>query len=106
MEDKNKIPDNLVVHCPTENVARKVLECLNNLGYTWWTGEKYSPNCTHWEIHENRTCYYIKRGVYGPIKDFITFPIVHGEEFLRKYATTNSTLKLKKLERIKLKFTL
>lgn len=106
MEDKNGISDNLVVHCPTEDVAREVLKCLNNLGYTWYNKDKYCPDHNHWEVYKGTTCYHIKQGVYGRLGDFRGLLIISGEEFLKKYATTNSTLRLKKLERIKLKFTL
>lgn len=102
-----KLPDSFAIHCPTEDLAKKVIQCLHDLKYKWASGEEYSPEETYWSVFEKETC-YSDRGTYfsrDQLEGFFT--IINGEKFLKKYAPFNyNLLRLKKSKRIKLNFTL
>ena len=46
-----KISENTVVHCPTEELAKKVVSIFINNNYRWAMGE------THWSVFGDCTCY-------------------------------------------------
>lgn len=108
MEDNIRISNNLIVHCPTEEVAKKVLKCFHDLGCIWRGGSSCSQSDTHWDTFMWDTCYCHARGrIYiESIRNLRGCQMITGEDFLKQCAPTNNMLKLKKLDRIKLKFTL
>lgn len=102
----NKIPNNLVIHCHTKRLAEEVLQCLHDLGYTWSSGEWYSPKRTHWDLYKVETCYCLS-GTFGPSSCYTCgYQHITGIDFLKQYGLTSNMLRLKKLNRIKLKFAL
>lgn len=108
MEDKNGIYDNLVVHCPTEDIARKVLKCFNDLGCMWRDGSSCFEGENYWKIYRYDTCFIHFRGRISCIalRDLRGSKMTSGEDFVNNYSVTSNILKLSKLNRIKLKFTL
>lgn len=113
MEDKNGISDNLVVHCPTEDITRKVLKCFHDLGYIWRDGSSCFEGENYWKTYRYNTCFTPFRGRIGCIdlRNLRGYKIMSGEYFVNNYSVTrtednSNTIKLKKLYRIKLKFTL
>lgn len=53
-----KIPKNTVIHCPTEELANKVLAILDKCGYTW--------NCIDRAIDRNNYFIYKENTCYNP----------------------------------------
>lgn len=77
------IDENTVVHCPTEGLAKQVLQIAHDAGYRWYYGESYERR-TNWECHEERSCYHIKVGRYctlGYYKDK-DYTILPAKEFI------------------------
>lgn len=109
MKNRDEIPNNLAIHCPTKHLAEKVVQCLYDLGYTWCSGEEYSSDKVNWEFYAENTC-YDTNGYYGGLSYYkqSKCQIISGEDFLKQYSPNNkSNLKLSKPnKKIKLKFTL
>lgn len=71
MENKLKINDNTVVHCPTEELANKVLVIADKLGYRWQNDISFYKNegCTiisaedFLKLHKEKPTLYYIRGV-------------------------------------------
>lgn len=108
MENKNKIPDSLIVHCRTKEIAREVLKRFHDLGCIWVDGSSCFEGENYWKIYAYDTCfiYFGGRINYTSRRNLMEYRIMFGEDFLNKYPVTNNILKPSKLNRIKLKFTL
>lgn len=52
------IPDNTVVHTPTEEEAKELLAILHENGYAWMIGANLIDN-TYWNAYKTKTCYKI-----------------------------------------------
>lgn len=67
-----EIKPGMVIHCPTEEEAEKLLEHLEGLGYRRYSGRKLT-SMTFYAFNNHNTCYYVG-------KDFIiTFGSVNEE---------------------------
>lgn len=108
MKNRDELPDRLIIHCSTKKVAEKVVERLHDLGYMWCDGSICSQDNTYWDLYREDTCYCkLSRCISIHYKaQFSEYRIITGEEFLIRYTSGNNVLRLKKLSRIKLKFTL
>lgn len=74
-----EIKPGLVIHCPTEEEAEKLLEYLDGLGYKWHTGKELT-SATFYEFNGRNTCYYVE-------KDFsITFGDTATKEPITKFS--------------------
>lgn len=63
------IPENTVVHTPTEAEAEELLAILHENGYRWCGGYSLLEEI-EWETYTADTCYYISHYVeYGDIKE-------------------------------------
>lgn len=60
------------VHCKTKNEAVKLLEMLDELGYTWYSGEKCT-SINNWDKYEKNTYYIVY--VY---KKYVTYTNTYG----------------------------
>lgn len=65
MKKKNLkgIDTNTVVHCPTEGLAKQVLQIAHDAGYQWNNGESYLL-LKNWTPYGEHTCYWIVSGEY------------------------------------------
>jgi hypothetical protein len=61
-----KISENMVVHCPTEELANEVLSIADKLGYRWGSGSRYT-DYTHWNLYKEKTCYNLTKGLYATV---------------------------------------
>lgn len=78
-----KISKNTVVHCPTEELANKVLAIGEVCGRTWSSGDKYSDK-NLWGRYKKESCYNLNTGVFANV-DFYTqqgYNIISAEEFI------------------------
>ena len=99
MENKLKIDANTVVHCPTKELAKKVLKIAHNLGYKWCDGVSYMhvPNQNGYKTN---TVYFLHKGTYAD-KEFALehkYKVISAEEFinLHNMETRNISLTLEK----------
>jgi CMP-N-acetylneuraminic acid synthetase len=60
---------NIVVHCNTEEKAKKLLEWADSEGVVWANGESFINN-TRWEFHKEMSYYRLSRGTMGDIDHF------------------------------------
>ena len=58
-----KLVENTVVHCPTEELANKILKIAHDNGYKWCSGYSYISR-NNWEHYKENTCYNIVKGTY------------------------------------------
>lgn len=59
MIDKTKIKDGMVIHCPTEDDARELMQVLFEMGFSWWGGSGILSSSIRWGHHKEETCYHI-----------------------------------------------
>lgn len=100
-----KIPENTVIHCPTEELANKVLVILDKLGQTW-SEKKSLLNDNKYNSYGESTCYnpnyldsdwvcYADCGFY---KDH-GYKIIEATEFIKLHMKTrNVELTLEKAQ--------
>lgn len=50
-----EIKQGMMIHCKTEEEAKRLCEHLDSLGFTWNDGDKLTK--TNWEIYREETCY-------------------------------------------------
>lgn len=101
------IPQNTVVHTPTEAEARELLAILHENGWTWNTGEALNE-ILEWKLHGNGTCYKIYIGdmvvTYGDKGWFET--ILTLAEFKRLYCEDEKPQpKFRKGDKVKIAYT-
>lgn len=88
-----KLTENTAVHCPTEELANKVLKVAHDNGYKWITGYSYiSKNI--WNCHKENTCYNIVNGSYADTHFYLdnNYTIMSAEQFL-KYNSKQEIMK-------------
>ncbi|MDY3443427.1 hypothetical protein PG616_01015 [Riemerella anatipestifer] len=75
---------NTVVHCPTEELAVKVLKKANSEGFCWSGGGNFTRANNHWKHYSNLTVYSLYNGVYGCVKFYEEKggEVISAEEYL------------------------
>lgn len=108
MKNENKLPDNIIIHCGTEEITKEVLKRFHNLGCVWEDGSSCLKGESYWKIYMDETCFIHFRGriSYMGLHRLRGCALMSGKDFLNKYPVTSNILKLSKLNKIKLKFTL
>jgi hypothetical protein len=83
MEKDLKIGNNIVVHCPTEELAKEVLAIADQLGYKWFNGDPLTKN-SYWADCEEDTCYNLTEGLFAPLDYYMLqkMIIISAEEFI------------------------
>ena len=66
--DSKYVGEKTVVHCPTGELAKEFLDKVDEFGYKWYNGERYTCKCYYSDYKEN-TCYNIFNGSFAH-KDF------------------------------------
>lgn len=66
---KGAIKEGVVIHCETEEEAKRILGMAHELGYAWSNGESYIDS-TNWWVRESTTCYYLFGGSYTNYRYF------------------------------------
>lgn len=79
-----------VIHCPTEELANKICELLNNNGFSWNTGRLYIYD-NNWKYYKENTCYSVKKGKYSDIDCYKSegYTIYKAEDVLALYEKDN-----------------
>lgn len=80
----------VVVHCPTEELAKQVLMIFHNNGMKWRGGQSYAQ-ITDWNSYASKTCYSIDSNTLSDIEFYQRhlYTIISAEDFLK----TNSNNK-------------
>lgn len=83
LENKLKISEKTCIHCPTEKLAKQVLNIFNKLGLKWCNGIDYTLN-HNWDKHEENTLYYPFDGLYSSLKfaNLTGYKAISAEEFI------------------------
>lgn len=55
--------NNIVFHCGTEEVSKKLLSLAESFGYKWASGDSFST-LDYWYLNDKNTCYNICDGVF------------------------------------------
>lgn len=78
-----KIYQNTVVHCPTKELANKVLAIAHSLGYRW-SNDSFFIDRLFYNEYKEQTCYDIYEGKYGSLSYFQNnwYYIISAEEFI------------------------
>lgn len=76
-------PEKTVVHCPTEELARKVLAIAHEAGLEWDSRCSYADIA--WKYYKEHTCYHFQEGAYGSLGYYKSenFTILSDTEFIR-----------------------
>ena len=61
---KKAIKENTVIHCETEEEAKRILGMASEFGYKWVDSESYVGD-TRWDVEKSKTYYYLFKGTYG-----------------------------------------
>lgn len=69
------LTDNDVVHCATEEEAKRVLKLAHDAGYEWGDGNSYLE-FTLWNIYKSDSCYRVAMGAYGRLEYYSTLNII------------------------------
>ena len=79
-----KISKNTVVHCPTKELAQKVLNVAGNLGYKWRYTGGYDLG-GRWDINKEDTCLNLRVISFGERQYFEEkgFKVISAEDFLK-----------------------
>lgn len=79
-----KLADNTVVHCPTEELANKVLKVAHDAGCTWISGNSLVSYNNYIE-YGNKTCYNLHYVAYSSIDYYKKerYKIISAEQFLK-----------------------
>ena len=87
LEIKLKISENTGIHCPTLQLAKKVLDIFNDLGLKWCTNVSYIK-CTNWDNYENNTVYYPTAGTFSSLQfaQEEGYKIISAEKFIASHA--------------------
>ena len=74
------------IWCPSEELAKQVLEIADKLGYQWANKEPFSKY-TRWGLYRQGTCYYISEGFYGSRSAAISYGrnIIPAGNFINYY---------------------
>lgn len=85
-EYKPFLGDKDVIWCPTEELAKQVLEIANKLGYEWRDKTSFIEN-SNWSVYKQETCYYISEGMFASKQRAILDEcnIISAEEFINFY---------------------
>ena len=77
---------NEVIHCPTEELAVKVLQIAHERGYKWSDKVSYLDN-SEWECYKENTCYYLCDGDYSCILYAVNkgYKVIKAEDFLKQH---------------------
>ena len=77
-------PNKTVVHCPTQELAQKVLRIADSEGYKWSDGDSYL-DVSNWGTFKDATCYSFSKGVFLTRSTYSNsgFTILPAEEFIR-----------------------
>ena len=83
LEIKLKIIKDAGIHCPTLELAKKVLDIFHKLGLTWCS-EVYYTKCTNWDSYKENTIYYPFEGRLSSLvyAQQINCKIISAEEFI------------------------
>lgn len=84
------LDDKTVVHCKTEEQAKKVTSLAQRAGLTWISGDGYET-ALKWDIRKEKSCYYLTAGLLHSTDYFISkdFKILDADEFLRLNAVSD-----------------
>lgn len=63
------IDKNYAIHCDTEDKANKLMKALDDMGYKWSAGNKYTSR-NYYFVYEKETCYKPYDGIYNNIHYF------------------------------------
>ncbi len=90
MEKDLKVGTRTFVHCPTEELYKKVLEIGDKCGYTWYSNESFLTKDKDWWCFGKDTCVNLVWGVRFPIKEVPADKIIMtAEEFLALHEFDN-----------------
>ena len=88
-----EIPEKTVIHCPTEELANKVIEFFNNYGIIW-------KGRNRWDKHRDLTCYHLyvaeRRLEYCDLDWYKEkgYNVISAEEFLKQYNMEKKEIKV------------
>lgn len=85
-----KIGTRTFVHCPTEELYKKVLEVGDKCGYSWYSNESFLLRDKYWWCFGKDTCVNLVWGVRFSIKDVPADRIIMpAKEFLTLHDSNN-----------------
>ena len=70
------------MHCPSLEQAKMLLKYLDNHGYRWFSGMRYTET-TYWEDYHEDTCYCFLDGSYCSLRYCIDkgYPVLEFDDF-------------------------
>lgn len=73
----------IVIHCPTELLAKLLLKSFDKKGLKWSNEESYLKK-SYWDDYEQDTCYNPDKGAYCSLKFYKSYgyQIISAEVFL------------------------
>ena len=83
---KKYISSNVGIHCPTKEMATKVLAIGKTLDFRWLTGEQYT-DIDMYSVYEDKTCYFLSDGQFGHVERSKQrlYTTYSGDDFINAY---------------------
>lgn len=87
----------VVVHCPTEELAKQVLMIFHENGMKWNSGDSYTQ-IINWNNYASKTCYSIDSGTFSDIEFYQRrsmlrlFTIISAEDFLKSNSNNKTVV--------------
>lgn len=90
---KFELTEKTAIHCPTEELADKVLNIADKMGYKWCSGYSLlDHNC--YKQYKEKTCYRLVKGEYCNFDYFKNknYTIIPAEDFIKQYGSNNKNI--------------
>ena len=90
---KFELTEKTAIHCPTEELANKVLEIGDKLGYRWSSTTSFLKN-NHYNCYGKDTCYSLITGEYCNFYYFKNenYTIIPAEDFIKQYGSNKKNI--------------
>ena len=90
---KFELTENTAIHCPTEELANKVLKIGDKLGYKWCSGYSLLHH-NRYKQYKEKTCYRLEKGEYCNFDYFKNknYTIITAEDFIKQYGSNKKNI--------------
>lgn len=90
---KFELTEKTAIHCPTEELANKVLYISHKNGYRWNSYHSFLKY-NNWNFCKENTCYDLINGEFGEKQFYINggFTIIPAEDFIKQYGSNKKNI--------------
>ena len=90
---KIELTERTAIHCPTEELANKVLGIADKMGYKWANTLSLLDH-NNYHKYKEKTCYRIVKGEYCYLEYFEqeNYTIITAEDFIKQYGSNKKNI--------------